>query len=421
MRRVCVTGIGIVSSIGGNRETSWRNVLNGVSGADYITAFDAKGWPTEFACEVKGFELPADAIDASLLKYLNRPMTYGMAAALEAMVDSGVQQSIQPKRFGISVGSNIGALSANHIHAYLMATENSSHNPVKDIVHNGLNRDALKNHPGTLGGLLSMRWNANGPLTTIQTACASSGQSLGHAYQQIRRGTADVILAGGADSLAAEMLLAGFCLIGALSRRNDAPKEASRPFDRDRDGFVSGEGSAMLVLEEMEHAVKRGANIYAEVSGYGETASAYRITDLPANGRGIVEAMKTAVQQGKINLEDVHYVNAHGTSTELNDRVEALAVRRVFGSRGSIPRMSSTKSCTGHLISAAGALEAAFSVLAIRDQVAPPTANLENTDCGEDINFVPQTAQNCEIFGAISNSIGFGGSNSSVLFTKMRN
>jgi 3-oxoacyl-[acyl-carrier-protein] synthase II len=218
--------------------------------------------------------------------------------------------------------------------------------------------------------------------------------------------------------LAGELLLAGFCLIGALSKRNSDPKSASRPFDKDRDGFVASEGAAMLVLEEREHALKRGASIIAELVGYGETESAYRITDLPPNGRGIVEAMHGAVQESGLGYDQVNCINAHGTSTELNDRIEALAIRRVFGSRGCHPFVSSTKSVTGHLISAAGALEAAFSVLSIRDGVIPPTANLENTDCGDDINFVALRPKQAEVFAALSNSIGFGGTNTSLLFAR---
>lgn len=420
MRRVCVTGIGIVSSVGADRDSTWNNIIGGRSGASHIEAFDAVGWPTDFACEVKDFTLPAGSVDLDYRRYLNRPMSFGLAAALEAMTDSEVEGCVDPYRFAVSVGSNIGALPASFISAYLQAMHRQEHLPVKKLVGECRNRDALKNHPGTLAGLLSMRWNARGLPTTIQTACASSGQSLGHAFQQVARGNADVVLAGGADSLSAEMLLAGFCLIGALSRRNDNPTAASRPFDRDRDGFVAGEGAAMLILEERAHAMNRGAKIYAELSGYGETASAYRITDLPANGRGIVEAMKNAMRQGKLGYEEVHYINAHGTSTELNDRIEALAIRRVFGARGKIPRVSSTKSCTGHLISAAGALEAALTVLAIYHQIVPPTINLQQSDCGDDINFVPNHAQECSLFGALSNSIGFGGSNSSLLFTKLR-
>jgi len=280
-------------------------------------------------------------------------------------------------------------------------------------------RPVLQNHPGTLSALLGMRWNALGPVTTIHTACASSGQSIGQAYLQIARGEADVILAGGADSLAGELLLAGFCLLGALSNRNDDPAGASRPFDKDRDGFVASEGAAMLILEEYERAKARGAKIYAEVAGYGETASAYRITDLPENGRGIVEAMREAIENAGLSYNDITYINAHGTSTELNDRIEALAVRRLFLARGYNPLVSSTKSELGHLISAAGAVEAAFCALAVRDSKIPPTINLHRTDCGEDIDYVANVMRETPVYAALTNSVGFGGSNAVIAIKRL--
>jgi 3-oxoacyl-[acyl-carrier-protein] synthase II len=331
-------------------------------------------------------------------------------AAYEAMVESGIYGNIDPIMFGVSVGANIGAVRPEVLARLIDGIDQS-------MVLSP--QQALQNHPGTLAAVLANRWRCEGAVTTMQTACASSGQSIGQAFLQIQRGECDAVLAGGADSLAAEMLLAGFCLLGALSTRNDDPAGASRPFDKDRDGFVAGEGAAMLVLEEYEHALRRGATIYCEVVGYGETASAYRITDLPPNGRGIVEAMHGAVQQSGLDYSDISYINAHGTSTELNDRIEALAVRRVFGSRGVLPLISSTKSETGHLISAAGALELAFCALAVRDQQVPPTINFDRTDCGEDLDFVANTSRNQPIIAAMSNSIGFGGSNSSLIVKRL--
>lgn len=389
-RRVCVTGIGIVSPLGNTTAETWKNVVDGKSGADYITQFQADTWPTTFACEVKNFNLSKAAVFEEHRPYLNRPSEFGVQAALEAMNSSGIEGTVNPRRFGVSIGASIGAVSPHRLAKLLAGIDLSVPSPeiARQLSKTQSAHTVLQNHPGTLAGVLSARWQARGPVSTIHTACASSGQSLGQAYLQIRRGDADAVLAGGADSLAGELLLAGFCLIGALSKRNADPKLASRPFDRDRDGFVASEGAAMLILEEREHALARGANIIAELVGYGETESAYRITDLPPNGRGIVEAMHIAVAESGLDYSQVNYINAHGTSTELNDRIEALAVRRVFGSRGYSPYVSSTKSETGHLISAAGALEAAFCVLAIRDGVVPPTANLHHTDCGDDINFV---------------------------------
>jgi 3-oxoacyl-[acyl-carrier-protein] synthase II len=419
-RRVCVTGIGIVSPLGHSTESTWANVVEGKSGADYITQFAADTWPTTFACEVRNFELPEASVFAEHRAYLNRPSEFGVAAALEAVKNSGIEGAVHPRRLGVSIGASIGAVSPHRLAKLLAGIDLSAASPeiARQLSKSQSAHTVLQNHPGTLAGVLSARWQARGPVSTIHTACASSGQSLGQAYLQIHRGDADAVIAGGADSLSGELLLAGFCLIGALSKRNSDPKLASRPFDKDRDGFVASEGAAMLILEEREHALRRGANIIAELVGYGETESAYRITDLPPNGRGIVEAMNLAIAESGLDLAQINYINAHGTSTELNDRIEALAVRRVFGSRGYSPFVSSTKSETGHLISAAGALEAAFSVLAIRDSIIPPTANLHQTDCGDDINFVAIRPKKTEVHAALSNSIGFGGTNTSLLFAR---
>lgn len=406
-RRVAITGIGIVSPLGISRESTWNAVLAGESGAAPIRQFDASTWPTKFACEVKeDIELSDEAVTEQARGCLSRPATFGMQAAFEAMTDSELYGNIDPLMFGVSVGANIGAVRPELIGGLIDGTQQLLASTPQMV---------LQNHPGTLAAILANRWRCEGAVTTVQTACASSGQALGQAYLQIQRGECNAVLAGGADSLAAEMLLAGFCLLGALSTRNEDPKAASRPFDKDRDGFVAGEGAAMLILEDYEHALRRNAHIYCEVVGYGETASAYRITDLPPNGRGIVEAMHDAVKQSGLTYEDISYINAHGTSTELNDRIEALAVRRVFGSRGALPLVSSTKSETGHLISAAGALELAFCALAIRDQSVPPTINFDKTDCGEDLDFVAGVSRKHPVVAAMSNSIGFGGSNSSII------
>ena len=419
-RRVCITGIGLVSPLGNSRESTWQNVLDAKSGVAAISQFDASTWPTRFACEVRNFMLSPDAMPEACRPVLNRPSEFGAAAALEAMQDSGIVGNYDPLRFGISLGAGIGAISPHRLANMLAGME------VKDglpdlsfrVEKAQGSHIVLQNHPGTLAALLGARWQALGPVNTIHTACASSGQSLGQAYLQIQRGEADVMLAGGADSLAGELLLAGFCLLGALSKRNDDPEAASRPFDKDRDCFVASEGAALLVLEERSHAVARGAHIYCELAGYGETESAYRITDLPENGRGVVEAMMGAVDDAGLDLGDIGYINAHGTSTELNDRVEALAVRRLFGSRGHKPMVSSTKSETGHLISAAGAMEAAFCALAVHGGKIPPTRNLFKTDCGDDIDFVAIRSRDKQINAALSNSVGFGGSNSVLAFKR---
>lgn len=403
-KRVVITGIGIVSSLGHNRETTWDRVCAGESGADYIQQFDARSWPTKIACEVKDFSFDKDCVDRASYSFVNRPISFGVQAAKEAVNDSRILEFVDPSRLGISIGAGVGPVTPKFVKKVIDR---------KSLAELGNDAKQVRNHPGILVGLLSEKWKALGPMTTIHSACASSGQSLGQAFLQIQRGEADAIIAGGSDSLSAELLLAGFCTLGTLSTQNEDPKSASKPFDRNRDGFVAGEGAAMLILEEYEFAKKRGAKIYAEFCGYGETESAYRVTDLPENGRGIVEAMHLALEQSDFPIEKVDYVNAHGTSTELNDRVEALAIRRVFGARGVHPLVSSTKSEIGHLISAAGAMEAAFCALAIKTGRVPPNRNLQETDCGHDISFVEEE-RSLPIRAAISNSIGFGGSNTCI-------
>jgi 3-oxoacyl-[acyl-carrier-protein] synthase II len=437
MRRVVVTGIGAVSPQGNDRESTWAGVCAGKSGAGPITQFEASTWPVKFACEVRDFKLPEGACLPRHAKYLNRPSEFGVAAALEAIQDSGLlvasmddmdvmddRVNCDPELFGVSVGAGIGAVSPKELASMLrsLAAEGNFEDLGRVVQQQAESHIFLRNHPGTLAWLLAARWNARGPVTTVHTACASSGQSIGQAMLQIQRGEADVMLAGGADSLAGELLLAGFCLLGALSRRNDDPQRASRPFDKDRDGFVASEGAAMLVLEERDRALARGAKIYAEVSGFGETESAFRITDLPPDGRGTVEAMRDAIAMAGLTPDDVGYINAHGTSTEVNDRIECLAVQRVFGDQRADLCVSSTKSTTGHLISAAGALELMFCILALRDQKVPPTINLENPVSGCVFDFVPRVAKSFSaekpLRAALSNSIGFGGSNSAVLVTR---
>lgn len=419
-RRVVITGLGAVTSLGSTWQETWKRVLAGDSGAGPITQFNAETWPTTFACEVKNFCLPDGAVLPQHRAFLNRPTEFGMAAAKQAIEESGIQGHVAPERFGVAIGAGIGAISPHTLSEMLrdLKLEEGLRDLWREVEKTASTQIVLKNHPGVLGAVLASKWQALGPVTTIHTACASSGQSLGQAFLQIKRNEADAMIAGGADSLAGELLLAGFCLLGALSRRNENPSQASRPFDKDRDGFVAGEGAAILILEERQMALRRGAKIYGEIVGYGETESAYRITDLPPNGRGIVEAMHMAVAQSGLDYSEIGYINAHGTSTELNDRVEALAIRRVFGSRGVRPMISSTKSEVGHLISAAGALEMLFSTLATYEGRIPPTRSLEASDCGDDLDFVCGKMREVNIRAALSNSIGFGGSNSSIIVAR---
>ncbi len=427
-RRVCITGMGAVSALGNSQETTWENVLLGENGVDYITQFDARTWSTQIAYEVKNFILRDEFIHKKYRELLNRPSEFGVASAWEAVTASGIlDNKINNERFGISMGAGIGAITPNELLDLYQGKKNLIDRGEYLLKNEKNIQTGPKNHPATLAGILSAQWKALGPVTTIHTACASSGQSIGHAFEQIRRDEADIILAGGADSLSGELLLAGFCLLGALSKRNEEPDLACRPFDKNRDGFVAGEGAAMLILEEMEHAKKRGAKIFAEIIGYGETASAYRVTDLPPNGRGIVESMELALKDahdttgGGITLHDIGYINAHGTSTEMNDRIEALAIRRVFYSHGARPVIGSTKAQVGHLISAAGAMEAFFSIASLQSGYIPPTLNLEETDCGEDLDFISDKARELRPRAVMSNSVGFGGSNCSLIFKRCEN
>ncbi len=417
MRRVCITGIGIVSPLGFSREETWRRVVAGESAAGPVSAFDARSWKTSFACEVSGYALPPGAVKPQHQHLLNRGTVFGMGAALEAMNDSGVEGWFKPERFGVSVGVGIGAVEPKQLARMFGGIDVRLGE--KDLARH-LQEKAdrfliLRNHTATFAHLLSYRWQALGPSTTVNTACASSGQSIGQALLQIQRGEADVMLAGGADSLAGELYLAAFCLIGATSTRNDDPQGASRPFDRKRDGFVASEGAAMVVLEERERALKRGARIYGELLSYGDTGNAYRVTDLPEDGRGIILAMEHAVENAGLDYKHIDYINAHGTSTPLNDRIEAMAIEKVFTSRGVRPLVSSTKSETGHLISAAGALELSFCALSIRDQIVPPTRNLEDTDCSKAVRFVAKHAVKHPVRAAMSNLLGFGGANATLV------
>ncbi len=417
-RRVCITGIGVVSPLGLCAESNWKSLISGRKVASEIQQFDASTWPVRIACEVQDFKLDQSACFDEQRPLLNRPVEFGMQAAHEAMLMSGLAGKIEPERFGIFIGAGIGAVSPHTLIKMLQGLDDGSELNISKLIEGHRAQDeriVLRNHPGMLAACLSSRWQALGPVSTIHTACASSGQSIGQAYRQIQYGRADAVLAGGADSLAGELLLAGFCLLGALSKRNDDPQTASRPFDKDRDGFVAGEGAGMMVLEEREHALARGARILGEIVGYGETSSAYRITDLPPDGRGVVDSMQLALSEACCHPEEIGYINAHGTSTEINDRVEAEAIRKVFYSVGATPCISSSKSTTGHLISAAGAVELIFSLQALQQQIIPPNVNLFDSDCGDDLLFAGQTAQTIPFRFALSNSVGFGGSNASIL------
>ncbi len=419
-RRVAVTGLGVVSSLGNGRDEAWRRLIAGESGAGYIRQFDAAGWPVRIGCEVKNFAMtdPVFQADSTLR---NRPTEFGLQASWEAMSDSGLSDKMKPDRFAVFVGAGNDAISPQQIvdmlRGYVFSDELKG---LANFLTHQRSPEALMraNEPGLLAALLSRRWRACAGHTTIETACAAGAQAIGHGFRAIADGDADYVLSCGADSLAGELLFAGFCLLGVLSTKNLNPTAASRPFDSERDGFVAGEGAAALVLEEWEHAQARGAEIYAEVVGFGESANAYRVTDLPADGRGAILSMRAALKSAALDPEDIDYINAHGTSTAQNDMVEARAIREVFMREGHTPAVSSTKSATGHLVAAAGSIEGVFSVLAVQHGVMPPTLNFRKTDCGADLKIIGEPAVVAPINYAMSNSFGFGGTNATLILGK---
>jgi beta-ketoacyl-acyl-carrier-protein synthase II len=415
-RRVAVTGLGLVTPVGNDVATSWQALLAGRSGVAPVTLFDASGFSTRIAAEVKGFDPRAVIDDRKILKFANRSHTFALAAADEAMRDAGVRPTAETAtRWGISVGTGMmgvdfATLAAVHAHSASggeidvrrLLTDEMAHDPM-----------AFCRSQSTAGvSILARRFGIRGYATSVHTACASGGQAIGTAMKLIRRGTADRVLAGGFDSMVSPIGLAGFCLLGAVSPDNETPERASRPFDATRNGFVLGEGAGFLVLEEWEAARRRGARIYAELAGDGNSLSSYRITDSHPSGDGPIQAMRQALGDAGASPSDVDYLNAHGTSTPMNDRSESAAVKVVFAERIGGVAVSSTKSMTGHLIAAAGAIEAAVSALAVHHGVMPVNANLReiDPDC-EHLDIVRDRPRERRVRIALSNSFGFGGSN----------
>jgi len=409
-RRVVVTGIGMLTPVGNTVKETWDNILAGKSGAAPIEHFDANGFATTFSAPIKDFDLseymsPKDARKMDLF------IQYGMAAAIQAVNDAGLEVTDEnAPRIGCAIGSGIGGLpliEKNH-----------------DILSgSGPRRISPFFVPGSIinmiSGNLAIKYGFKGPNIAITTACTTGTHNIGHAMRMIQYGDADVMLAGGAEMADTPLGIGGFAAARALSTRNDDPQSASRPWDRDRDGFVLGSGAGVLVLEEYESAKARGANIYAEVTGFGMSDDAYHMTAPPESGEGAARSMQNAIADSGMSLDQIHYINAHGTSTPAGDLAESNAAKQVLGSAADNVRMSSTKSMIGHLLGAAGAVEAIFSILAIRDQVAPPTINLDNPSDGCDLNYVPHTPQECAIEGALSNSFGFGGTNGTLVFRKI--
>jgi 3-oxoacyl-[acyl-carrier-protein] synthase II len=409
-RRVVVTGMGIISPVGNDLETAWRQVVAGKSGIGPITDFDASEFSTRFGGNIRGFDA-SQYIPAKELKKMDPFMQFGIAAASQAVAHAGLADSgYPPDRIGVAMGSGIGGLEtieANHLRCHEGGPRKISPFFVPASIIN------------MISGNVSIQYGYRGPNIALVSACTTATHSIGMAARIIVHGDADVMLAGGAEHGITPLGLGGFCAARALSQRNDDPAAASRPWDKDRDGFVLSDGAACLVLEEFELARKRGAQMFAEVVGFGMSADAHHITAPPENGEGAQACMAAALRDARINPEQVDYINAHGTSTLLGDVAETRAVRGLFGPHASKLAVSSTKSTTGHLLGAAGAVEAVFSVLAIRDQVAPPTINLDTPDPDCDLDYVAKAARNMPINCTLSNSFGFGGTNGSLIFRRI--
>ena len=406
-RRVVVTGLGIVCPVGVGVTEAWSSIVAGKSGISRISRFDAGAFPSQIAGEVRGFDV-ARWLSAKEARRFDTFIHYGLASAIDALKDSGLDLERENReRIGVCIGSGIGGLpliEETH-HAYLAG---------------GVRKISPFFVPGTIinmiSGQLSIMYGLQGPNLALVTACTTANHSIGDAGRLIEYGDADVMLAGGAEATVSPLGIGGFCAARALSTRNDAPEQASRPWDKDRDGFVLGEGAGVLVLEEFGHAKKRGARIYCELAGYGMSADAHHITAPCEDGAGAARCMANALRNGGVSLDQVDYINAHGTSTPLGDIAETVAVKRCFGEHAKKIAISSTKSMTGHLLGAAGGIEAVFSALAVHEQVAPPTINLANQDPQCDLDYVPNTARRMKIGVAVSNSFGFGGTNGSLVF-----
>jgi 3-oxoacyl-[acyl-carrier-protein] synthase II len=406
-RRVVVTGLGIISPVGNTVREAWDNIVAGQSGITRVTRFDASRLSSQIAGEVKGFD-PAQYVSAKEARRMDTFIHFGIAAGLQAWRDCGLAATPEnSERFGVNFGSGIGGLPLIE----------STHDELKK---NGPRRISPFFIPGTIinmiAGNLSIQLGLKGPNLAIVTACTTSTHCIGEAAKSIRYGEADAMLAGGAEATVTELAMGGFCSARALSTRNDDPAGASRPWDKDRDGFVLGEGAGAVVLEEYEHARRRGANIYCEVVGYGVSGDAFHITAPPEDGDGAFRAMRNALRDAAMAPQAIDYINAHGTSTPAGDLAETIAVRRLLGAHAGAVAVSSTKSMTGHLLGAAGGVEAVFTVLALRDQVAPPTINLRNPDPQCDLDYVPNAARKMRIRAALSNSFGFGGTNGTLVF-----
>ena len=410
-RRVVVTGLGALTPVGNDVPSMWQALVEGASGTAPITKFDASGFPVRFAAELKGFD-PSQYMDRKEIKRADPYTQYAVSASKQAMQDAGLEGGVNgydPDRIGVILGSGTGGLkSFEEQHDVYRERGPSKISPffipmfITDIA----------------AGIVSMQFNAKGPNYATVSACATAAHAIGDAFRTIQYGDADVMICGGSEAAVTPMAIAGFANMKALSERNESPETASRPFDMTRDGFVMGEGAGVVVLEELEHALKRGARIYAEVAGYGATGDAYHLTAPAPDGEGAQRAMKRALNDGGLTPPDIQYINAHGTSTPANDLNETRAIKAVFGEHAAGINVSSTKSSTGHMLGAAGAVEFIISTLAIREGIIPPTINYETPDPECDLNYTPNAPVRREVSAAISNSFGFGGHNVSLAVRK---
>ncbi len=422
-RRVVVTGMGCVTPVGKTVDEIWASMMEGKSGIGQITHFDATNFPTKFAAEVKNFNL-SDYIDnTKRFEHCGRNIRFAIGAAVQAMNDSGlVDAGIQPEKLGVYLGAGEGQQDFNLFMGMVAQSMENGELNLEKFTQCGLKQldplDELEQEPNMPAGHLSSIFNAQGPNLNCLTACAASSQAIGEATEIIRRGDADAMISGGAHSMIHPFGVTGFNLLTALSTHNEDPQGASRPFDKNRDGFVLGEGSGIVILEELEHALKRNAHIHGEILGYGSSADAYRITDIHPEGRGAVTCINMALNDAGVNTDEIDYINAHGTSTVVNDKVETMAIKKTLGDHAYNTPVSSIKSMMGHLIAAAGSVEAITCLLAINRGAVPPTINYETKDPVCDLDYIPNEARDRKVHRAISNSFGFGGQNISLVFSE---
>ncbi len=410
MNRVVITGLGVISPVGNNTTAFWDSIINGKSGAGPITFFDPTNFPTKIASEVKGFD-PSGCINPKELKRMERFIQFAICASKMAIQDAGLDLEKEDKNtIGVLVGSGIGGLPIMEEQMRVLIEKGPS--KVTPFFIPML-------IPGMASGLISIYYGLKGPSFCCASACASGNHSIGQAFRTIRYGDARVMVAGGTESCITQLGVAGFCALKALTTKNDQPEKASRPFDKERDGFLIGEGAGIVILEDIENARKRNAKIYAEVIGYGASSDAYHITAPDPLGDGAFRCMKSALNDAKLAPEEVVYINAHGTSTQLNDKIETIAVKKVFGDYAKKVAISSTKSMIGHLLGAAAGVELIASVLSIYHSVIPPTINYEYPDPDCDLDYVPNTARRRDVKIAMSNSFGFGGHNASIVLRKI--